>query len=165
MLLDSLIHASLHTKLPQFPEVPLAELSNFILYFLFLYCFQLLRRPMDLRRGQILQCIGEESTSRSDLRIDDVVKTFASFGRASGVRKGAHPGRAKMAPGAHFMRRLLSLLVSFTSFLAGGWGIASFTIARSFSASETKSLALNEVRCHSEGIAGRNNRGGFIGRL
>jgi len=75
---------------------------------------------MDLRRCQILRCIGEGSTSSPDPRIDDVVKTSASFGRALGVQKGAHPGRPKMAPGAHFMRRLLSLLESFASFLAVG---------------------------------------------
>ena len=105
---------------------------------------------MDLRRGQILQCIGEGITPRPELRIDDVVKTIASSGRLSGVEKGAQRGRAKMAPKAHFMRRFHSVLVSVTSFFAVVWGIPSFPIARSFPASETKSLALNEARRHSE---------------
>ena len=105
---------------------------------------------MDLRRGQILQCIGEGSTPRPELRIDDVVKTIASSGRVSGVEKGAQRGRAKMAPRAHFMRRFHTLLVTFTSFLAVGWGIPSFPMARSLHASETKSLPLNEARRHSE---------------
>src|SRR5712672_1415192 len=62
----------------------------------------------------------EGGTYRPDLRIDDVVKTFASFGKASGIQKGAHPGRAKMTPGAYFMRCPLAYL--YPSHRSLPWG-------------------------------------------
>jgi len=45
-----------------------------------------------------MQYIGEGGTYRPDLRIDDVAKTFASFGKASGIQKGAHPGAGQNDP-------------------------------------------------------------------
>jgi hypothetical protein len=106
---------------------------------------------MDLRRCQILLCIGEGRTSRPDLRIDDVVKPLGLFGRASGIQKSVRPGRPKNGSGRRIScDAFLASLYPFTSVLAVAWGIASFPIARSFSATETTSLALNQIRRHSE---------------